>query len=84
MVGYSPNHVTFESDSCNSFVESPVLLDWKCAYGSNPLRDFNGNQNSGLILIELSFDIDAELFKPVEGETVLSISRSGALGSREL
>lgn len=55
------------------------------------LRDFNGNQNSGFILFYyyyylfiIWFDIDTDLFKPVKNETVLSISRSGALGHREL
>lgn len=64
------------------FVECPVLLDWKCSYVLNSLGEFNGNQNSGSIFIGLLFDIDAELFKLVEDETVLGISRSGALGSR--
>lgn len=35
-------------------------------------------------IIIIWFDIDTDLFKPVKDETVLSISRSGALGHREL
>lgn len=53
-------------------------------HGLNSLRDFNGNQNSGLILMGFLFGRDAELFKPVEDETVLGKVGSGALGSEEL
>lgn len=76
----SPLKVTAAAVFCGS----RVLLDWKCSYSSNPLMDFNGNQKSGVILIEVWFDKDAELFKPVKDETVLGKSRNGALGSREL